>query len=122
MAAISNPEQLIRNLIADSAGARDAILDAASTSQDPAVLVAAALVAPGRPALLTRAAASATCLRDRQLVAVAAAHVRGDDDRALLLARDHLAEHPDSLLVAHIAAVAARREAPTPLPQTRSSS
>ena len=109
MAATSNPEQLIRDLIADNAGATDAILEAAGTSQDPAVLVGAALVAPGRPALLTRAAASATCLRDRQLVAVATAHLRGDDDRTLLLARDHLAEHPDSLLVAHIAALAAQR-------------
>ena len=109
MTATSNPEQLIRDLIADSAGAGDAILDAASTSQDPAVLVGAALVAPGRPALLTRAAASAICLRDRQLVAVAMAHLRGEDDRTLLLARDHLAEHPDSLLVAHIAALTAQR-------------
>jgi hypothetical protein len=109
MAAISNPEQLIRDLIADSAGATDAILVAATTSQDPAVLVGAALVAPGRSALLARAAASASCLRDRQLVAVATAHLRGDGDRTLLLARDHLAEHPDSLLVAHIAALAAPR-------------
>ena len=109
MAATSNPEQLIRDLIADSAGAIDAILEAATTSQDPAVLVGAALVGPGRSALLVRAAASATCVRDRQLVAVATAHLRGDDDRTLLLARDHLAEHPDSLLVAHIAALAAQR-------------
>jgi hypothetical protein len=109
MAAISNPEQLIRDLIADSAGATDAILVAATTSQDPAVLVGAALVAPARSALLARAAASASCLRDRQLVAVATAHLRGDGDRTLLLARDHLAEHPDSLLVAHIAALAAQR-------------
>jgi hypothetical protein len=109
MAATSTAERLIRDLIADRAGALDALLEAAGDSQDPAVLVAAALVAPGRPALLARAAASATCLRDRQLIAVATAHLRGEDDRTLLLARDHLAEHPDSLLVAHIAAVAARR-------------
>ena len=109
MGATSTAEQLIRDLIADSAGATDAILEAAGTSQNPAVLVGAALVAPGRTALLTRAAASAICLRDRQLVAVATAHLRGDSDRTLLLARDHLAEHPDSLLVAHIAALAAHR-------------
>src|SRR3954447_17461993 len=116
MAATSNPEQLIRDLIADSAGAGDAILDAASTSQDPAVLVGAALVAPGRPALLTRAAASAICLRDRQLVAVATAHLRGDSDRTLLLARDHLAEHPASLLVAHSASLASQRCLPAAPP------
>src|SRR3954465_3951159 len=116
----SSPEQLIRDLIADSAGATDAILEAARTSQDPAVLVGAALVAPGRPALLTRAAASAACLRDRQLVAVATSHLRGDRDRTLVLAPNtpprppvlrgaHLAEPPGSLLVAHIAALAAQR-------------
>ena len=109
MAATSNPEQLIRDLIADSAGATDAILEAAGTSQDPAVLVSAALLAPGRPEFLSRAAASAIGLRDRQLVAVASAHLTGDDDRALLLARDHLAEYPGSLLVAHIAALTAQR-------------
>jgi hypothetical protein len=109
MTATSIPEQLIRDLIADNDGATDAILQAAGTSRDPAVLVAAALVAPGQPVLLTRAAASSTCLRDRQLVAIATAHLRGEQDRTLLLARDHLAEYPDSLLVAHIAALAAQR-------------
>ena len=108
MGPTSTAEQLIRDLIAGSAGATDAILEAATTSQDPGVLVGAALVARAWPGLLARAAASATCLRDRQLVAVATAHLRGDDDRTLLLARDHLAEHPDSLLVAHIAALAAQ--------------
>lgn len=80
-----------------------------SDPRGPAVLVAAALSAPDWPDLLDRAAASATSTRDRQLVAIAAAHLRGDDDRALLLARDHLAEHPDAVLVAQIAARAARR-------------
>jgi hypothetical protein len=107
--AATSPEQLIRDSIAGRAGATDALLEAAGTSRDPGVLVAAALVAPGRPELVTRAAAAATCTRDRQLVVVATAHLHGDDDRALLLARDHLAEHPDSLLVAHIAALSARR-------------
>jgi hypothetical protein len=107
MGATSTSEQLVRDLIAGNAGATDAILEAAGTSQDPGVLVAAALVGPGGE-LLHRAAASATDLRDRQLVAVATAHLRGDSEHALLLARDHLAEHPDSLLVAHIAALAAQ--------------
>jgi hypothetical protein len=71
-------------------------------------LVAAALLAPDRPDLLSRAAEVATSTRDRQLVAVASAHLRGDDDRALLLARDHLADHPDDVLVAQIAALATR--------------
>ena len=109
MAATTSPEQLIRGFIADNAGTTDALLEAACTSRDPAVLVAAALVAPGRPDLLERAAAAATGIRDRQMVAVATAHLRGDDDRTLLLARDHLVDHPDSLLVAHIASLSARR-------------
>jgi hypothetical protein len=71
-------------------------------------LVAAALLTPGRPDLLSRAAEVATSTRDRQLVAVASAHLRGDDDQALLLARDHLADHPDDVLVASIAALAVR--------------
>jgi hypothetical protein len=102
MAATPSPDQLVRGLIA---GTTDPLLDAAETSTDPAVLVAAALAAPGRPELLARAAAAATSARDRQLVAIAAAHLHGDDDRTLLLARDHLADHPDAVLVAHIAAL-----------------
>src|SRR3954468_337978 len=105
MAATTSPDQLIRTFLAGSAGATDALLRAAGTSRDPAVLVAAGLVAPGRPELLARAAAVATSTRDRQLVAVASAHLRGDHERALLLARDHLADHPDAVLVAHIAAL-----------------
>ena len=105
MAATTGPEQLIREFIAGYADTIDALVEAACTSRDPAVLVAAALVAPGRPELLVRAAAAATCVRDRQLVAVASAHLRGDLDRVLLLARDHLADHPDAVLVAHIAAL-----------------
>lgn len=100
---------LIRRLIAGDPTAIDALTESSVTSDDPAVLVAAALVAPAWSALLDRAAASAVDTRDRQLVAVADAHLRGDTDRALLLARDHLADHPGSLLVAHIAAASARR-------------
>lgn len=109
MAATTTPEHLIRGLIAGSAGTVDALLEAACTSRDPAVLIAAALIAPDRPELLARAATAATRTRDRQLVAVATAHLHGDHDRTLLLARDHLAAHPDSLLVAHIAALSTQR-------------
>jgi hypothetical protein len=66
-------------------------------------LVEQALAAPSRPDLLRRAEAAACCARDRQVVAVAAAYLRGDADRALMLARDHLADHPDSVLVSRIA-------------------
>lgn len=81
-------DQLIRRILA---------------GDDPAVLVAAALVAADRP--LERAAVLAVDARVRRTVAVALAYLRGDPDRALLLARDHLADHPADLLVAHIAAL-----------------
>jgi hypothetical protein len=63
-----------------------------------------ALAGPGSDRLLARAAATATTTRDRQLVAIAAAHLAGDEDRLDALVRDHLADHPGSLLAAWIAA------------------
>ena len=44
----------------------------------------------------------AVTTRDRQLVEIASAHLRGDADRVEDLARDHLSDHPDSVLVAWI--------------------
>jgi hypothetical protein len=102
-------EQLVRCLVEGDAAAIGLLVERAATSSDPAVLVAAALAGTHGQALLERAAAAAGGTRDRQIVAVAAAYLRGDADRAALLARDHLADHPDSPLVAHIAAVSARR-------------
>jgi hypothetical protein len=45
----------------------------------------------------------ATTVRERQLVALADAHLRGDTDLLDVLVRDHLADHPDHLLAAWIA-------------------
>jgi hypothetical protein len=101
-------EQLIRRLIAGDANAIRVLVERSETSDDPAVLTAAALVDPSWRTLLVRAAAAAEGTRDRQLVAVAAAYLAGEADRALLLARDHLAAYPNSLLVAHIAAASAQ--------------
>ena len=69
-----------------------------------AALVLAALAAASRPGLLERAEAAARTTRDRQLIAIAAAHLDGDADRVDALARDHLADYPDNVLVAWIAA------------------
>ena len=102
-------DQLVRRLIAGDATAIDVLVARSAGSEDPAVLVAAALVVPAWQPLLARAAASAGDARGRQVVAIARAHLLGETDRALLLARDHLADHPDSLLVAHIAASSPRR-------------
>jgi hypothetical protein len=70
---------------------------------DPSILVAAALCRPDVDALLARAMAVAATTRDRQLVAIALAHRRGERELVDALARDHLADHPDSVLVAWIA-------------------
>lgn len=40
--------------------------------------------------------------RDRQVAAVVAAYLAGEADRALLLAHDHLADHPDSPVVLRV--------------------
>jgi hypothetical protein len=104
----TSPDQLVRRLIADDATAIGLLVERAGTSADPAVLTAAALVVPSWRPLLARASAVAESTRDRQLVAIATAYLTGDTARALLLARDHLAEHPNSLLAAHIAAAATR--------------
>jgi hypothetical protein len=109
MAAGARPDPLIRWVVAGTSGPEEAVLAAARTSRDPAVLVAAALLTSDWPPLLDRAAEAASSTRDRQLVAVATVHLHGESDRALLLARDHLADHPESVLVAHIAALATQR-------------
>jgi hypothetical protein len=75
----------------------------ARASDDPTLLVAAALHSRDGAALLDRAAALATSERDRQLIAIAGAHLRGERDVVDALARDHLVDHPDSVLAAWIA-------------------
>ena len=98
-----HPEQLINHLVVGDDRAIAAIVEASRTSDDPTILVAAALFAPDGNVLIARAHAKATTTRDRQLVAIATAHLRGDRDLVDALARDHLADHPDNVLVAWIA-------------------
>jgi hypothetical protein len=103
----TSSDRLVRRFIAGDPTATAALVERAAGSAEPVVLVAAALAVPAWAPLLAGAARSG---RDRQLVEIAAAHLRGEVDRVLLLARDHLADHPDSLLAAHIAA--SRTDAP----------
>jgi hypothetical protein len=98
-------DPLIRRFIGGDADAAARIVERARTSAEPIVLVAAALIDPTAPGLLDRANRLATGTRDRQLTAIAAAYLRGDRDRVDALARDHLADHPDSILVAWIASL-----------------
>ena len=97
-----NVEGLLRRMIGGDAVARDQILERASTTSSPVLLVAAALVA-GQPDFLVRASHHAQTTRDRQLVAIAGAHLIGEADLVDALVRDHLSDHPDNLLVAWIA-------------------
>ena len=97
------PTHLINLLLVGDDVATAAIVEAWRTSSDPAVLVAAALVAADGDGLMARAQDAARTTRDRQLVAIAAAHRRGDGPLVDALARDHLVDHPDNVLVAWIA-------------------
>ena len=104
---------LVRRLIAGDAEAQARIQALARTRGAPTLLVAAALVGDDSDELLARAAATATTTRDRQLVAVATAHLGQDEERLDALVRDHLADHPDSLLAAWIATQHPRPGRPT---------
>ena len=97
-----DPAQLIHQLAVGDAATITALVAAAQASDDVTTLVSAALFAPDSTDLLSRAAARAKTTRDRQLVAIATAHVAGDRARVDALARDHLADHPDNVLVAWI--------------------
>jgi len=75
----------------------------ADTMDDPLVIVMAALLEQ-QPKRLRRADAVAVTTRDRQVVAIARAHLAGESDLVDALVRDHLADFPANLIVAWIAA------------------
>jgi hypothetical protein len=104
------PEHLLHRLLVGDAEAITTIVAASRTSDAPAVLVAAALFALDGDGLIARAEGLAATTRDRQLVAIAAAHLRGDRDLVDALARDHLVDHPDNVLVAWIAGASHRNK------------
>ena len=118
----TDADLLIGQLTSGQATATADVLAQARTSQEPILLVAAALfdhaALPAAPDLMTRAASCATSTRDRQLVAIATAHLAGNSDRVDALAREHLTDFPDSVLVSWIAANPRPDEAPTPPPST----
>jgi hypothetical protein len=93
---------VLHRLIGDHPDAPAEVIELATDSTSAPLLVAAALLM-GDVDLITRAARHATTTRDRQLVALAEAHLRGDADLLHVLVRDHLSEHPDNLLAAWIA-------------------
>jgi hypothetical protein len=98
-------EQLIRQAIG---GNGDALMQLAADvpgTHDPVLLVLAALlrIRPRDRTLLDRASAAATHREDRQLVAIARAHLADDRELVDALARDHLVDFPASYLVAWVA-------------------
>lgn len=94
---------LLRQLITGDRAGADALVRQARTAGQPLVLVAAALAQPTAGDLLVRALRIASSVRDRQIIAVAQAHLAGETDRVQALAREHLVDHPDSVLVAWLA-------------------
>jgi hypothetical protein len=98
----ADPNNVIHQLAVGDPAAGAEIVARARTSGDVTTLVAAALFAPDPTDLLERAAALAKTTSDRQVLAVAVAHVAGDVDLVDALARDHLTDHPTSVLVAWI--------------------
>ena len=107
----TRPEHLIHQLVVGDSAAIARIVEASRTSDDPMILVAAALFASDGDALIARAAGLAATTRDRQLVTIASAHVRGECELVDALARDHLVDHPDNVVVAWIAGACHRATA-----------
>jgi hypothetical protein len=99
----SDPDVIHQLAVGDAAAIAE-IVERAHVSDDVMTLVAAALFAGDSAELLRRAAGVAKTTRDRQVVAIAVAHVAGDGDLVDALARDHLTDHPTSVLVAWISA------------------
>ncbi len=97
-------DHLLRRLIGGDDKATAEIIERATTSTSPELLVAAALLDGEPNVTLSRAASVAVTTRDRQLVAIAGAHLDGDEELLDVLVRDHLADHPDNILAAWIAA------------------
>jgi hypothetical protein len=105
---------LLGRLISGDQTAATAVRTRARTSDVPALLVAAAVISGDSDGLLlARAARHAGTTRDRQLVALAGAYLGRDHGLFDALIRDHLADHPDHVLAAWIAARHTHRRAPS---------
>lgn len=98
----------IRRAIGGDPSAASWVEAQADTTDEPTVIALAAIL-EGNHARIDRALAVATTSRDRQLVAIAGAHLRGDHQLVDALARDHLVDYPDSVMVAWIASDAPGR-------------
>ena len=98
----------VRQAIGGDPRAMSTMVAQADTSDEVLVITMAALL-EGLPARLDRAGAVAVTTRDRQVVAIARAHLEGRNELVDALARDHLADYPDSLIVSWIASAGVAR-------------
>src|SRR3954447_7874314 len=98
-------EQLIRQAIGGNGAAMTSIRARLAMTDDPVLLVLAVVLTaiPDGGLLLDRAAAAASTRENRQLVAIARAHLASDGELVDALARDHLVDFPGSYLVAWVA-------------------
>ena len=97
----------IRQAIGGDVDAIARIRGRAASTDDALMIVMAALLDHDL-AHLVSAGALAVNSRDRQIVEIARAHLSGQNELVDALARDHLVDHPDSLIVAWIASNAVR--------------
>ncbi|MCW2737525.1 hypothetical protein [Nocardioides sp.] len=95
-------QTLLHRLVGGDPRASGELLARAATTDSASVLVAAAMLTRD-VGHLARARELATDPRERQLVVLAQAHLRGDAHLLDVLVRDHLADHPDHVLAAWIA-------------------
>ncbi|MEO8695270.1 MAG: hypothetical protein ABI658_17225 [Acidimicrobiales bacterium] len=100
-------ENSIRRAIGGDLAAISWIVAQADTTADAVVVTMAALL-ECHPRRLDRARDIAATSRDRQVVAIARAHLDDESELVDALARDHLVDYPDSLIVSWIASDALR--------------
>src|SRR4051812_50114896 len=105
-------DAMIRSAIGGDSPASSWVVEHADTIDTPILITMAALL-ERRSDRLDRAAALATTSRDRQVVAIARAHVQQDRELVDALARDHLADYPATLLVSWMASDALDRSVRT---------
>jgi uncharacterized protein YbaP (TraB family) len=101
-------DTMIRQAIGGDRDATAWVMEQADTTKSAIVIAMAALL-ERLPRRLEQALAAASTTRDRHVVEIARAHLNGNSDLVDALARDHLVDYPDSLIVAWIASDAVVR-------------
>jgi hypothetical protein len=103
---------LICRAIGGNGPAIDLLIKESASTGSTLLLVMAAVLRHDAE-LLGLARQFATTTRDRQLVAIARSFLADDTALVDALARDHLVDYPDSLIVAWLAAGATKHNPPT---------